>query len=170
MTKENFTYKSTFPLTFYLIRGILIGGFVFICFILKDDYLIMFVCAYLTFIFTLNKDNYIIEVYPDRFNIILPSFYGKIFDQTTTYYYKDISDFEYSKGYYDLKAAVFGEVVRKVLPINNMGVMFAYQKPTLTFTDKTYKKENISYTFNSNRESIEKGLRLVEDNLKNINS
>lgn len=166
MTKDGLIYKSTLPLTFYLIRGILSGGLILICLILKDHYLIIFFSAYLTFVFTLNNDNFVIEVYDDHFNILLPSFYGTIFNQIETYYFKDITNFEFQKGYYDFKAAIFGELVNKVLPVTAVGAMFAYQKPNLTFIDKTYKKENISYRFKSNKKNIEKGLQLVQERLK----
>jgi hypothetical protein len=170
MTEENYIYKSTFPPTFYLIRGALIGGLILICLIFKDNYLIMAICAYLTFMFSLNNNNYVIEVYKDHFKILLPSFYGNKFTQIETYYFKDISNFEFSKGYYDIKAAVFGELVRTVLPGVAIGALFAYQEPTLIFIDKTYINENISYRFKSNRESLEKGIKLAEERLKKTQS
>jgi hypothetical protein len=106
-------------------------------------------------------------VYADHFKISLPSFYGTRFNQTDRYDFKDIKHFEYEKGYYDHKAAFFGELVNKVLPNMAVGALLAYQKPNLTFTDKTYKKENISYRFKSNT-SFEKGLELVSERQKKL--
>jgi hypothetical protein len=141
----------------------LLGGLILL-FLIHLDYIYIIAYFVIAFILTLNRDNKVVEVYNDRFNIITPSFYGNKFADTETYYFKEINNFEFEKGYYDWKAATLGEIARMFLPVVFMGILFAYKNPTITFTEEPEKKTNIEFSYN--QDSLIKAIELIDTKIK----
>lgn len=160
----NFIYKSSLPFYFYGFRVILFTGLIFLL-LIKVDYLFIITYFIFAFILTLNRDNKIIEVYNDHFNIITPSFYGKKFAATKTFYYKEINNFEFEKGYYDLNSAILGIILRLFLRVNSGS---AYKKPKISFADEKQKKITIELSFS--QDSLLKVIEIIETKIVTKNT
>jgi len=164
MTNTRPIYRNSLPIQFYGFRGMLLGGLIFLFLIRNEiDYRFILVYLFLAFISSWNRDNYIIEVYNDRFNLVLPSIYGNRFTDTQTYYFSSIKTFAFEKGYYDWKAAIFGEILRFFLPVHMVGILFAYKNPTIHFTIEA-KDFNIKFSYN--QDSLVKALELIDKKIK----
>jgi hypothetical protein len=168
MNSNKILYKNSLPLRFYAFRSLLLGGFIFLL-LIHVNYLYSLLYFVFAFFLTLNKNNYIIEVCDENFNLILPSFYGKKFDQSETFYYSDMSSFEFEKGFYDWKAAILGELARIILSARFMGALFAYKKPKIYFSQKTGIKTSVEFYYN--QEKLIKAIELINEkvNLANKN-
>ncbi len=103
------------------------------------------------FLCSLNRNYYIIEVYNDHFNLITPSFYGNKFAETETYFFEEIKSFEFEKGFYDWNAALLGTIIRMFIPAHFIGILFAYQYPYFSFTQKDDTKTEIKFLYNQDR-------------------
>jgi hypothetical protein len=166
MKDPNITFKNSLPLQFYALRGLLLGGLIFLV-LIHIHYFYLSLYFVFAFFFSLNQNNYIIDVDNDSFNLILPSIYGSKFTETQTYFFNEISSFEFEKGYYDWKAAILGEVFRLAIPVGFMGPAWAYKKPKISFTLKTEKK--ISVDFSYNQDSLMKAIELINEKVNHAN-
>ena len=164
MENLNSIYKSSLPFYFYGFRVILLTGTIFL-FLYKVDYIFIITYIIFAFIFTLNRDNKIIEVYNDHFKVITPSFYGNKFTSTNAIYYKEINNFEFEKGYYDLNSAIIGIIVRLFFSTYSGS---AYKKPKISFTNEKQKKITIELSFS--HDSLFKAIEIIENKIETKNT
>lgn len=121
------------------------------------DYRLLLVVIPYLFILTLNADNYIVEVFEDRFNLVLPSLYGDRFAKVNTYYFKEIQEFSFQRGYFHWTAAFVIAVLGLILPVR-LGPLFPYVDPNIYF--RTNDKEVTVY-FSYNQNSLVKVLEYL---------
>ena len=143
-------FKNSLPFQFYFFREVLLAGLIILLFAKATLVYIIFYLIF-AFILSFNQDNIVIEVYDDQFKIIFPSIFRKWFSKSNTFYFNEISDFKFSKGYYDYKLAIIGEIVRLILPIKFVGILFSYNRPFIEFKSNS---NEIKFTFSYNQRTL----------------
>ena len=158
-------YRSDLPSLFYFLRWLILIGFVFLI-IFRVNYLIILIVIIPVLGLIDNDKSYTIVIYNDYFIMTLPSFYGKKFQTEKIYYYRDITDFVFIKGKYDLRAAIFGEIIGFFFPQVMMGFLFAYERPKIEFMLKN-ENQKTEFEFNNNQTTLLKAIEFIQDRLRN---
>ena len=158
---EDTLFKSTLPVYFFFIRLIYFGCAIPLLYIAKDDYAIVLTILFLAVISTLNKLHFTVEVFKDKFNIIQPSFYGKRFDDVDTYYFNEISEFEYFKKETNFKTILLGILASRFVSTDSLS-----EPPVVRFKNNSNNEEQtVSYTFRRSNSTLIKGLEFISTKL-----
>jgi len=156
--RNQLLFKVDVPLSFYIIRACLIFGLL-ILFVFQVDFEYILIYLLILLIKFFNSGIGIIEIYPEYFKLKRFSIYGKGFQKLEEYNYKDMWDFEFEKGEYN----IWIDIVSFVIPYRS-GSSHAYRSPCITFK---YKEADGSFEINKrfNHLSIdfEKAFEMIDE-------
>ncbi|MCW3083292.1 MAG: hypothetical protein JWP12_658 [Bacteroidetes bacterium] len=176
-------YKYSLPLSFYLSKMAVIALALPLAFLYRDDRVILLVIIVFSLFVLMNTNYYILEVYEDKFNIIRPNFFSKFFAKGDTYYFDELSGFEYTKEdsiQDDRPSSTNGELALAVAlsiflrprrygsgsSLFWIGRSYNYNPASVKFDNKVNAvTEEITYTFKNANNDLKKGLEILAERM-----
>lgn len=149
--QDDLVYRMDISSGFYIYRILLFIVPIVLIFMKVDYWIIIFAALGAALLIT-NNNNYIIEVYRDNFKLILPSFWFNLFKEEEVFYFKDIKDYQFEKGKYNLLNRFLLGIVRESLGMY-IGGKTIYNK---------YSTMHFNYNSNGNVRTIKREFGLSQ--------
>ena len=111
--KEDVIFKTELPMEFYLYRCIIVVAFIFLI-VTGFDYHFILIAIIPVIILLVNTNNYVIKVYKNHFDIVLPSFFFNILSKKDTFYFEKIGNYKFIKGKFSTSNFITLEIIRGV--------------------------------------------------------
>jgi len=165
---DKLLYKSTLPLHFYPIRFLIILVIILSLFF-EIHFAIIFIEIFFAIIFLSNDNSYVIELYQNYFKVILPSFYGNYLKTETKYYYRDVTNFIFTKSRFSVSEAIAGTIINIFIPFNLKGLVSANKKSRIQFNYYDGNNNEIDIVFSNEHPTIIYAIDLIQNKLNTKN-
>jgi hypothetical protein len=162
MNDNGLIYKNSLPVYFYIFRVCVIGVALPLLFLARNDLAVFLIIAFGAFRFTMNDAHSVLEVYPDKFVVSMPSLYGKRFENRKVYHYDQVTEMEYFEKEVNAKTILVGLISGSLRQLRSSGFS---QPPVLRFWYQEIHEEpqHINYVFRENNKELISGLMLIEE-------